>query len=593
MKLNDMKDQTFSRFTLAEWQDAAEKALKGKGIQSLHTNTYENIELKPLYTKEDVPARNRVKDFIPDAGEKITRTPKWYIAQSIKRSSWRSLQDAVTDALARGQNCLSFSLDQLDSEGLASFMVETVEDHVPAFVIEEHTASAIFNVGTASDLMGMVGVIGFDPISSGHGESGLEDWCKKLDEADKHFPQVRKIIVDSSSYHDKGANATQELAIALSEGVCYIETLCEKGWSLEKVAGNMHFHFSIGSQFFMEIAKIRAFKKLWQEVLASYGLSGERCAQAVSVSAETSSFSKSALDPYVNMLRGGGEAFSAILAGVDYLVVSPFDMVTGEVSPFSERIARNTQLILGEEAHLDKVVDPGGGSYYLEWLTEEVGKCAWKEFQHIDRAGGILASIGNGSLHEKIEKLRESRINDLATRKHSMIGTNIYANLEEEIGSVAPVKGERLSLPFERLRERANKLTGKPVAGLIGLGTLKDHKPRTDFVQGFLAAGGVHAKVGQNGSAKEDVLQFVEETRFPYYVICGKDEEYEHMLPLIIESIHQIDPSIVVDIAGKVPSGKREEWSRTGLSGSIYMGQNILEKLDELLSIWEEGTEYA
>ncbi|MFC7783414.1 MULTISPECIES: methylmalonyl-CoA mutase family protein [unclassified Rossellomorea] len=594
MKLSDMKEQSFSRRTLTEWQEAAEKALKGKGIRSLHTKTYENIELKPLYTAKDVPERDRVRAYIPDVKRRMERTPKWFIAQPIKRGSWEELASAMKDALSRGQNCLSFAVGELDiTDGFDHFIKEVTEYHAPIFVIEKNTASSIQRMKDIPELKEIIGVIGFDPISESAFTDGPEigNWLEVVEEADKHLPGVKSIIINSASYHNKGASATQELAYALSEGVSYIEVLQEKGWSIARIAEKMHFHFSVGSHFFMEVAKIRAFKKLWQEVLSSYGLSDDIIAQSISTSAETSQYNKSTLDSYVNMLRGGGEAFSAILAGVDYLVVSPFNEVSGEVNAFSERIARNTQLILGEEAHLDKVVDPGGGSYYVEWLSEEIGKLSWKEFQDVEGDGGILACLKNGSIYEKINRVRESRIHDLATRKNSMIGTNIYANLDETLPALPLTGPDRLSLPFERLRGRAQNLKTKPVAGLIGLGDLKTYKPRADFVKGFLAAGGIHASQSKECFSKEEVLQFVEETRYPYYVVCGKDEEYQDKLTMLIESIHHIDPAIVIDIAGQIPDKHKGEWFGNGLNGSVYNKQNILEKVDELLTIWEEGTE--
>ncbi|CAN7332756.1 methylmalonyl-CoA mutase family protein [Rossellomorea sp. LjRoot5] len=593
MKLSDMKSQSFSRHTLSEWQEAAEKALKGKGISSLHTSTYENIDLKPLFLAEDAPQIDRVKDYIPNIDDKLERTHKWYIAQPIKRESWGELSAAVRDALSRGQNCLSFSIGDLDkAQDLVPFMNDMGEFDAPVFSIDQATSIAIHGMKDIPEKMETTGVIGYDPISEEgwNDESRLERWLNVVEGSTMDLTGVKDLIVNSAPYHNKGASGTQELAYALSEGVAYLEAVQDRGWEIEKAAQTLHFHFSIGSHFFMEIAKIRAFKKLWQGVLTSYGLNEQSIVKSISISAETSRFNKSALDSYVNILRGGGEAFSAILAGVDYLVVAPFNEVSGEVTPLAERIARNTQLVLGEEAHLNKVLDPGGGSYYVEWLSDEVGKRAWKEFQQVDKEGGILALLANGSIEEKIRVVRDARIKDLATRKNSMIGTNIYANLEETL-PISLAAGERLSLPFERVRERAQKLGDNPTAGLIGLGELKTYKPRADFVKGFLATGGIQTHQSTDCFSKEDILQFVEETRYPYYVVCGKDEEYHHKLSMITEAVHLVDSSIVIDLAGRIPEENRSEWILKGLNGSIYNKQNILEKLDALLTIWEEGKE--
>ncbi|WP_061809688.1 methylmalonyl-CoA mutase family protein [Rossellomorea vietnamensis] len=591
MKLSDMKSQSFSRHTLSQWEEAAEKALKGKGISSLHTSTYENIDLKPLFIAEDTPQHDRVKDYIPTIDDKLIRTHKWYIAQPVKRKSWGELSEAVRDALSRGQNCLSFSIGDLDkARGLDSFMNGLGECDYPIFSIDKDTSMALHGKKDLPESNGMTGVVGYDPISEEEwsDESRLERWLNEVEGSGMELTGIKSLIVNSAPYHNKGASGTQELAYALSEGVAYLEAVQDRGWEIEKAAETLHFHFSIGSHFFMEIAKIRAFKKLWQAVLTNYGMSEQTLVKSISISAETSRFNKSALDVHVNILRGGGEAFSAILAGVDYLVVSPFNEVSGDVTPLAERIARNTQLILGEEAHLNKVLDPGGGSYYVEWLSDEVGKHAWKEFQQVDKEGGILALLANGSIDEKIRVVRDARIRDLATRKNSMIGTNIYANLEETL-PISRAAGERLSLPFERLRERAQKLGNNPTAGLIGLGELKTYKPRADFVKGFLATGGIQAHQSTDCFSKEDILQFVEETRYPYYVVCGKDEEYLDKLSMITEAVRHVDSSIVIDLAGRIPDENRSEWILKGLCGSIYNKQNILIKLDELLAIWEEG----
>ncbi len=601
MKLSEMKSQTFKEKSLSQWKEAAEKALKGKSLETIHTKTYEGIDIKPLYTVEDVPMKNdRIKSYIPDLESKLEGMNTWYIAQRIKRDSWNELTSAVKESLLRGQNCLSFSIDSLPLEGFDTFFNEVIDKNKPVFTIEKinfHLINRLINLSKSSDIKEMMGIVGCDPISGNaflQEDLEMDSWVDCVDKASKEIPGLKTIVVNTSPYHNHGANAVQELAYALSEGVTYIEIFVEKGWSIEEIAKKMHFNFSIGCHFFMEVAKLRAFKKLWHEVLSSYGVDTEKGIPFISTSAETSQFNKSNLDPYVNLLRSGGEGFAAVLGGVDYLVVLPFNEVSGETNIFSERIARNTQLILGEEAHLNKVIDPGGGSYYLEWLSEEVGKKSWKEFQMIQQNGGILSLTKKGIIQEDVRKMKKLKMADLSSRTQSMIGTNIYANLEDKSESVPSFGGERLSEPFEKLRTRSHQLSknaSKPIAGLIGLNDLKKHKPRTDFVSGFLAAGGIHSHVSKECFTLEDTLEFIKETKYPYYVICGDEEDYQTIIPLLLEYFNKTETSIVLDLAGKVNEERMMEWKTHGLNGSIYLKQNMIEKLNKLISIWEEGTQ--
>ncbi|MGR3764950.1 methylmalonyl-CoA mutase family protein [Rossellomorea sp. NS-SX7] len=599
MKLSEMKNQTFNSASLQEWQEAAEKALKGRSVETLHTKTYEGIDLKPLFTEEDLPAINRVDAYIPAINNKISTINEWRIAQKVKGKTWGEVTQALHQAVSRGQNCLSFSIEGMEfGEGFETFVKRFEGEALPFFNIEKNNDAVLDQMSSlaASDevLKELKGVIGFDPLTESgfeQGEYEIDDWAESVTAAASLFPEIKTIVINTTPYHDRGANAIQELSYALSTGVFYIETFQQKGWSPEEIAKKIHVHFSIGSHFFMEVAKIRAFKKLWKDILSSYGINKDVCDDSISLSAETSQFNKSGLDHHVNLLRTGGEAFSAVLGGVDYLVVHPFDRIKGETTPLSERVARNIQLILGEEAHLNKVFDPAGGSYYLEWLTEEAGRKAWQEFQHIDREGGIVDLLREGKIQESVNKVLEERVTDLSTRSQSMIGTNIYANLEDSITGVEMMNQNRLSLPFEKLRKRAEELVmsdRKPAAGIIGLGELKSHKARADFVSGFLSTGGIHSRLSHGCFTKEDILTFIEETNYSYYVICGKDEEYDAWLPLIMQTAANYHSKIKVDVAGKLNTETMNDWTQLGLNGCIHQKQNMLHKLNDLLSIWEE-----
>ncbi|MDR4936386.1 methylmalonyl-CoA mutase family protein [Rossellomorea marisflavi] len=571
--LREMKEQEFEARTVGEWKAAAESALKGKSVDSLRTETYEGITLKPLYTKDDLPSKL--------AATSQRRSPK--VAPRIWRNNWEGLFKALEEALEKGQECISFRGDDLDPEGFPPFMEKILAKgkDADAFFLTDRDFS-LMNAWKTEKGGSFSGVFGWDPVSQGLFSGGYWDvpaWIRNLETIHGFAPALKPIIIDLSPYHRQGAHAVQELALALSEGVLYIDVLLKQGWTMDQIAGKIHIHFAVGSQFFMELAKMRAFSSLWKTVIQTYG---DDSTERGSMSAETSPLNKSRLDPYVNMLRSGGEAFASTLGGVDYIDVQPFDGSGGSV--LGERMARNIPMIIGEESHLDKVIDPGAGSYYIEWLTEEVGRRAWKEFVRIQESGGVIPYIESGDLARDLEAVHAERLNDLSSGKSTLIGTNAYANPEDTLLSVEDDLLGRLSLPYERLRVRAQRIAergSKPIAGIIGLGDWKDYKARADFTKGFLAVGGIYTKESSPCHTKSEILRFIEETRYSYYVICGTDAEYDRFLPEASESIIAIDPGITLDIAG----------SRTapGMNGSIRKGMDALEKLDRLLSIWEEG----
>ncbi|OKL38058.1 methylmalonyl-CoA mutase family protein [Domibacillus mangrovi] len=430
--------------------------------------------------------------------------------------------------------------------------------------------------------------LAIDPVSEG-AAAGVFPSKEVLE----HIHNQSFITVNIVPYHMAGANAVQELAVALSEAVFYMKMASNKNEMVSK----MIVHFAVGPRFFTEIAKIRAFRTLWSAVMDVYELD-ERSKPAISV--ETSEQTLSALDPHVNILRTGSAAFSAVLGNIDYLHVLPFNQVTRSVTELSERIARNIPLILKHEAHLDKVIDPAGGSYYIESLTNEIGRMAWDEFAGIEEVGGIEHVLKAGTIQKEIAAVQVKREKKIGTRKQLLIGTNIYANMTEEHKYVqqktkrSNMEGEkivmltpkRLAEPFEQLRQKvaAIEQTDKSVkAGIICLGKLKTNKPRTDYVMGILAVGGIQTVLSENIETVKEAVRFVETNDFPYYCICGSDSTYEQFGSELVEELRKVSGEAVINVAGK--------WQVPGLDGFIAPGENIVDKLWALLSLFEGGTE--
>ncbi|WP_409251294.1 methylmalonyl-CoA mutase subunit beta [Bacillus sp. SCS-153A] len=585
MNVNEMKKASFESVSLQDWKAIAEESLKGKPIEKLYKETYEGITLKPLYTKGDIKAEWT-------ANRKASKRD-WKIAQRVTRKNPEDLPEMLQTVLSRGQDTVSFADPDgsINRDILQKIFTLAVTEKKPLFQFTSISSDG-FEV-LKEGFPEMRGTYSADPIPSLIEESSsdtVQAWIETITYLKERAPEVRTVMVDTSLLSEAGANAVQELAYAVSAGVSIIELLTNKGWRAEEAADKLVFNFAMGSRFFTEISKLRAFRILWGNISEAYGFRNMKA----TISAETAGFTKSKLDPYVNMLRSGNETFAAVLGGADYIHVSPYDQVYGETSDFSERIARNTQLILSQESHLDKVSDPAGGSYYIETLTNSLAEEAWKSFQEIDRSGGLIKALKEGTVQRDIQRIFNKRRKDAASRKQSVVGTNVYANLEEVVPVESPAREKvqlaglqslRLSESFETLRERAAKLKDKPQAGLILLGDIKNHKVRADFVSGYLAAGGIGVLPSGECQSVANAVEFVNGTNVDYYVICGLNQEYDTMAKDIVKSVKNSEQ--IIDIAGTFEDKEMNELRSAGLNGNIFLGQDMFEKLDALLSRWE------
>ncbi|MBA4538221.1 methylmalonyl-CoA mutase small subunit [Bacillus aquiflavi] len=617
MKLESMKNQSFPSVSYEQWNKKAEESLKGKTVDSLKRKTYEQIQLNPLYTRENVNSSNDYTQY-PGLGDfrrgisplGYLSTP-WKIAQKLSTENVSDLKDKLYQALKKGQNAISFQLNEGLVTNVESFS-ELLKDiytkfpfSIHAEVWQKEILSFLSKLAETNkgDKAKISGFIASDPIGLLVQKGGLvktisetyDDWANVISSASEQFPHLKTIYVDSTVYHNGGGNAVQELAAAIATGVYHIEELLKRGLSIEKILSKIVFGFSIGANFFMETAKLRAARLIWRKVTEAYGAS-ESLGKMV-IFAETSRFTKTVYDPYVNMLRAGNEAFAAVLGGVQYLHVSSFDETFNKQTEFSERIARNTQLILKEESHLHRVVDPGGGSYYIEHLTTELATKAWEMFLEIEENEGIFAVLKSGWLQGEILSIKEQRMKDVFTRKQSIIGTNIYANLSEETPShlgteteekesayretVEPILQERLAEPYERLRKQAEKL--HPVVGLICIGELKKHKARADFMAGFFAAGGIKTDRSAGLEANSDVLSFIEETKYSHYALCGSDEQYAQYGADLVKFIKEKYPNIHIFMAGKPNNKEQANLTAAGIDEFVHVKSNCYATLSNLL----------
>ena len=458
-----------------KWREVVDKDLKGVPFEKkLITKTYEGIDLQPIYTKkdlEDLAFVNEMpgeKNFV--RGKNVSGYIKngWEICQDIPYSFPEEFNDALRNDLSRGQNSISLPLDEATKLGLDADYAEIGQvakngvsisslncfrkslneidiTKYPLRINAGFSSLPMLSIFAAYlkeqkiDSNKIEGSITADPIShlveNGSLPVSMEyliDEIKLTTEwASEKIPNFKTIGVSGLQYHNAGASAVQELAYTLAAGVEYIHQLSEKGLDVNLIAKQMRFTFGVGSFFFMEVAKFRAAKLLWSKITEAFGVDEEN--RKMTIHARTGLFTQTKFDPYVNMLRTTTEAFSAVVGGIDSLQTNPFDELFGMPDQFSRRIARNTQIILDEESHLTNLIDPAGGSFFVEKLTDEIAKAAWKEFQTIEEKGGILKALEESYPQNEIEKIWEARKKDISKRKSVIVGTNMYANIKEEI----------------------------------------------------------------------------------------------------------------------------------------------------------------
>ncbi len=461
---------SFSAPSLDQWREEVERLLKGAPFaKKMFTKTMEGISVKGMYTEADNDSLPWVENlpgqwpFLRGGEAGANVSAPWLVAQELPLPTAEDLNNALRSDLRRGQTAINIVLDKAGLKGLdpdqapaemvgqrgtsiaSTADLETALDGIdisttPLFV---QTGSAALPVlalllsllnKQSKSPADLSGCLGSDPIF-GLAELGqLPFELKRIyDElfiistwAQNSAPKLKTLPVHEDPWHEGGADSALSLGLILASGVQMLRAMEERGMPVEKAAARIQFHLCIGTDFFMEMAKVRALRLLWSDILAAAGCPA--VASEIKIHARTSRRTQTLLDPHVNMLRATTQAMSAVLGGVDSLHVSPFDEVDSLPDEFSRRIARNLQLVLAHECHFDQVQDPAGGSWYVENLTCNLAEKAWGAFQECEQHGGIVEAMKTGWLQEQVTEASRLRAHALATRKKSMVGTNVYAN---------------------------------------------------------------------------------------------------------------------------------------------------------------------
>lgn len=543
MTIQDMKQTEFKEATLSEWEQVAVKSLKGKSLESLSTKTLEEIILKPLYSLADMENMSIQQT---NSIRSAKQTADWFIAQQATGNTSEDILIDLQDSLAKGNNIIHYKL----------------EAH------HKWTKSQMEELAALVEQYPVLLDISNDPTFI-HNFKTIKGTIKGSRDTD--LPHTRTIYLDGTAIHQSGGDAVSELVSVLLQA----DYMTQKN-RIEKIVEKAFVQFSVDTNFFMEIAKIRAFRVLWKAFGEAHG---QEDINAIPVHAETSLRSFSALDATVNILRAANSTLAAVLGGADSVTSYPHDILTS-ANPTSKRIARNMQLVLKEETHIQRVMDASGGSYYIETLTKQLVEKAWALFLELVKEKSFeLATV---KLQERAESKWEEQLESLATRKKSLIGTNVYANPDDSlIFKLNDTGYKRLAEPFEQLRQAF--LNNPLKTAIFPYGLLKEYKARMDFISGYLTSIGLKSIVAPENLKPFEMQKWINENEIDYGVFVGNDEQSAGLVPAILNE----NISIPLDVAGQFE--EYADWLEAGLNGRIFAGQSLFEKGFELLALAKKG----
>ena len=641
----------FNPPTHEEWVAATVASLKGKPLDKLTYLTYEGIPLEPLLGPEATAVSSSTSpgQFPYQRGthSEINRDQPWLITQRLAGTDPQKLNEQLHHDLAQGQTAVFWVPEfHFTADNVRTIFHEIDLAQVPLFIPYFQGIPILAQLAAAygNDLSALRGGLLHDPVAwlAGTGSqplNALYDQTAVLTRwAMEDAPQLNTLAVMPFLYRESGANAVQELGLLLATAVHHIRQLQRRGIEVNEIGPRLTAVFGLGSDFFMEIAKLRAARRVWAQMMAAFG--GHEAAQKLTIHAQTSESNKSPLDLHVNMLRATTEAFAAALGGANSIEITPFDAAQRSPNDFSRRIARNVHHILQDEVNLAQLLDPAGGSYTVEYLTDELAQRGWAFFQEIEEAGGIVAALQAGTLQAAIAATATARHKDLATRKEVMVGTNMYINLAENplptqeteavplthqekqepkpalqaLANAAPEKQITLAIaaaqagatleqlaaaltdaverievaelrpfpaaaPFTQLRRWAEAYAQNqghpPQIFLANMGPLRQHKARADFTRSFFEVGGFELIDSDGFASPEAAAQAALESGVKAIVICSTDDTYLEIVPPLIQGIKTQQPDAVVILAG-YPKDQIETHKATGIDAFIHLGADCL-----------------
>ncbi|MCM1035754.1 MAG: methylmalonyl-CoA mutase small subunit [Bacteroides sp.] len=598
--------EQFPGVTYQEWRDKVVADLKGADFdKKLVWRTNEGFNVQPIYRAEDI-AGLATTDSLP--GEfpyirGIRDTNDWLTRQDIIAPDAAAANAIALDVLTKGVTSLGFKVkDPADVKTLlAGIDLAKVEINLTccprkALDVAKALVEAVKAAGAEKTFRGSVDYNPAKPALR-HGKeidpAAIAAAAAEIIAAVADVPALKVLSVDSYMLSDAGAYIYQELGYALAWGTDWLTLLTEAGLDVDTVAARVKFNMGVSSNYFMEIAKFRAARMLWAQIVEQYKPASAESAK-MHIHASTSRFNQTVYDAHVNLLRSQTETMSAALAGVDSITTVPFDTPYQTPDDFSERIARNQQFLLKEESHLDKVVDPAGGSYYVETLTVSIASEAWKLFLAEQAEGGFFAMVAAGKVQDAVNASNAKRHTDVARRKEILLGTNQYPNINETAaqkvagdachcgcgcGDGAEGTGHALSTAraasdFEALRLATEAAAKRPKVFMLTIGNLAMRLARAQFSTNFFGCAGYEIIDNLGFDTVEQGVDAALAKGADVVVLCSSDDEYETLAPAAYKYLAGRAEFVVAGNPACTEALKAE-----GINDFVHVRCNVLDTL--------------
>ena len=603
----ELKEKLFSEFAPVSTEDWIAKItadLKGVPFEKkLVWRTGEGFNVNPFYRAEDIEDL-KTTDSLPGEFPFVRGTKKdndWKVRQDMEVCCCREANEKALDLLTKGVTSLGFSLksEDVNAENIATLLEGICPASVELnFSIGNCTAEKLIGIladyfkAKGVDLEKCYGSVNYDafkkPLVKGQPNNDWVAGAAAVLKAAQALPKYRVLAVNSYLLNNAGAFITQELGYALAWGNELVAKLTEAGFSVDEVAKKIKFNFGITSNYFMEIAKFRVARWLWAEIVAAYKPACD-CACKMVVNAQTSEWNMTVYDAHVNLLRSQTEAMSAAIAGVDSIVVCPFDKTYQQSDDFSERIARNQQLLLKEECHFDKVVDPSAGSYYVEVLTDSLADVAWKLFLAVEDKSGFAALVNAGYVQADVNASNEVRKKYVAIRREVLLGSNQFPNFNEVAAdkikevpaacasaeaTIDALDFSRGASEFEALRLATEKSGKTPKVFMLTIGNLAMRLARSQFSSNFFACAGYKVIDNLGFETVEAGVEAAVEAGAEIVVLCSSDDEYAEFAPAAYKALAGRAEFVV---AGAPACA--EDLKAQGIDQFVNVKSNVLETL--------------
>ena len=605
---NTKSEKLFTEFPpvpTEKWEEVITADLKGADYErKLVWKTGEGFNVRPYYSAENLEG---IKFLGSQAGEfpyvRGTHAHnRWRVHQTVSVVCPKEANAEALKILNAGVDSLGFCIASADFSA-ADLDMLLKDICIPAVEITfcgekmanvaELVLAKVEKEGIAKEDVRIAFCI--DPLVKGLSSKG--DFCSpngekciarivELIHKTKEYKHVRIVTVAGQTFGNSGSTIVEELAFTLSAGHDYLVRLTDAGLDVDAAARKLRFSFSVSSNYFMEIAKFRAARMLWANIVKGYG-PAKNCACKMQIHAETSRWNQTVYDPYVNMLRGTTEAMSATIAGVHSLEVMPFDASFENPTEFSKRIARNVELLLKNESHFDQVVDPAGGSYYVENLTQSIAAEAWKLFLEIEEKGGYTEAYKAGLIVERIKASAAAKDKNIATRRQTLLGANQYPNFTEVAGkeitaeSVTRKQAEgnvlvpyRGAMAFEEMRLQVDRSGKEPKAFMLTCGNLGMARARSQFSCNFFACAGIKVIDNTYFKSIEEGAKAALESKAQIVVVCASDDDYAEAAPKVKELLGGKAILVVAGAPACAP-----ELEAQGITNFINVKSNVLETL--------------